>query len=157
MQGQCSYVRAVGDAGPYGDIRKLRAHSSYVRTEVGIGPYGDVWKFSVHAPCVLARFWLLFPRGKSSPPEARTSRFHHHSPPEQKPAGDSPRLSPAQSSKSLTEFAALGPRIKSNPFFAAACTSQKTLCAESECRRLAKASQGTERSVNFFSKRARLF
>ena len=31
---------------------------------------------------------------------------------------------------SLTEFAARKPRIKSNPFFAAACTSQKTPCAE---------------------------
>lgn len=31
---------------------------------------------------------------------------------------------------SLTEFAARRPRIKWNPFLAAACTPQKTLCAE---------------------------
>ena len=115
------------------------------------------WKIGGACSLCFGALLATFPARESNPPEARTSRFHHHSPPEQKPAGDSPRLSPAQSSKSLTEFAALGPRIKSNPFFAAACTSQKTLCAESECRRLAKASQGTERNVNFFSKRARLF
>ena len=39
----------------------------------------------------------------------------------------------------LTEFAARKPRIKSNPFFAAACTSQKTLCAGLGPKELASA------------------
>ena len=34
----------------------------------------------------------------------------------------------------LAEFAPRTARINSNPFFAAACTPQKTLCAESEYR-----------------------
>jgi len=35
--------------------------------------------------------------------------------------------------KSLAEFAARRPRIRFDPFFAAACTSRKILCAERVC------------------------
>ena len=39
--------------------------------------------------------------------------------------------------KSLAEFAARRPRIRFDPFFAAACTSRKILCAERVCFRAA--------------------
>ena len=65
---------------------------------------------------------------------------------------------PGAAFKSLTEFAARKPRIKSNPFFAAACTSQKTPCAERVSqprrKRRGKAQSGAKTTL---SKRASPF
>lgn len=78
-----------------------------------------------------ARFSVLFPCGRSTPPEAWTSPIYPLISLRTVKKTDTAEFPPCLNlSKSLTEFAALEPRKNPIRFFAAARTPQKTLCAQ---------------------------
>ena len=94
-----------------------------------------------------ARFSVLFPCGRSTPPEAWTSPIYPLISLRTVKKTDTAEFPPCLNlSKSLTEFAALEPRKKSNPFFSAARTPQKTLCAQRSVAAPPIAGQGVDRS-----------
>ena len=114
------------------DSRPLRGRQS--------GHYLETIRF-------LARFSVLFPCGRSTPPEAWTSPIYPLISLRTVKKTDTAEFPPCLNlSKSLTEFAALEPRKNPIRFFAAARAPQKTLCAQRSVAAPPIAGQGVERS-----------